>query len=56
MHNYPQLNLKNTLSKQEQEQIHTYGDHLESHQLGEGRKRMEEKNAGIEKHKLVGTE
>ena len=42
MHNYPQLNLKNTLSKQEQEQIHRCGDHLKGYQL-EGRRRMGEK-------------
>ena len=37
MHNYQQLNLKNKLSKQqEQEQSHRYGDHLEVYQLGRG--------------------
>ena len=35
MHNYQQLNLKNKLSKQaEQEQNHRYGDPLEGYQLG----------------------
>ena len=41
MHNYQQLNLKTKLSKQaEQEQNHTYGDHLEGEQLEGGRGRM----------------
>ena len=35
---YQQLNLKNKLSKQpEQEQNHRYGDHMEGYQQGEGR-------------------
>ena len=36
MHNYQQLNLKNKLSKQN-EQNNRYGDNLEGYQLGEGR-------------------
>ena len=38
-----QLNLKNKLSKQEQEQNHRYGDHLEGYQLGWERGKMGER-------------
>ena len=55
MHNYRQLNLKNKLSKQpEQEQNHRYGDHLENYQFGAGRGRIGEK-VQSKKHKLVHT-
>ena len=38
VHNYQQLNLKNKLSKQaEQEENHRCGDHLEGYHLGGGR-------------------
>ena len=41
MYNYQQLNLKNKLSKQvEQEQNHNYEDYLEGYQLGGERGRI----------------
>ena len=47
-HNYQQMNLKDKLSKQpEQEQNHRYGGHLEGYRLGEGRGRVREKVQGI---------
>ena len=55
MYTCQQLNLKNKLSKQaEQEQNHRYGDHRVISWEGEGG--SEGKCAGIKKYKLVGTE
>ena len=48
MHNYQQLNLKNKLSKQrEQEQNHRYGNYMEGYQQGERRGRMGKKVQGL---------
>ena len=56
MHNYRQLNLKNKLSKQpEQQQIHRDGDHSESYQSGGERGENGGQCAGIKKYKSVGT-
>ena len=56
MHSYRQLNLKNKLSKQpEQQQIHRDGDHSESYQSGGERGENGGQCAGIKKYKSVGT-
>ena len=57
IHNYQQLNLKNKLSKQaEQEQNHRYWRSFGGLLAGRGKGENAEKGAGINKHKLVGTE